>query len=442
MNILSHYKALLIIILSFFILSSCSETGDVGMELLPNSDLFVVGNKVEQRSIRAYTLIDDSVRTDESPVSLLGSFSDPVFGKTTVDFATQLRLASFPDFGNNPIADSIKFFFYYYTIFGDTTTVQKLRVFELNQSLDPDARYYADMDISQYASSVPLAEFNFKPKVQLDSVYKDTTYQLVSITLDKSLAQKLISADSTDMVNNEVFLNYFKGLYIQSETISQGGAIVSLELIPTSSFPGSALVMYYHNDADTTSQAYYITSFSARVNSFRHDYSPTAFYQNLNKETVMDSLIYIQSTGGLQSKIYIPGLENWRDSSRIAINKAELIFHIDSTASEFRKYPLPDQLLLTYINDNGTEILPQDHAFYSLYYGGYLQADFTYKFNITQHLQSILTRKPDGTGYLNNNNGFILTPYNKNNEMRRAVLKGSTSNQGIRFVVTYTKLLQ
>ena len=426
---------MLFIILSVFIFSACNDPGDVGMELLPSSDLVWIGSKVEKELIRAYTFTDDSVRSDNASTNLLGSFNDPVFGNTTIDLAIQLRLASFPSFGSNPVADSIKFFFYYLTVYGDTSTVQKLRFFELTQSIDPDANYYGTHDLAQYASNVPLAEYSFKPKVQLDTVYKDTVYQLVGVKLDNSLAQKLISADSLDMVNNEAFLEYFKGLYIQPEKVSHGGAIVSLDMIPTSTFQGSALVLYYHNDNDTLSRAYYITSFSARVNSFKHDYSQTAFYQNLNKETKVDSLIYVQSTGGLKSKIIIPGLENWRDSSNIAINKAELIFHVDTTASDFRKYPLPTQLLLTYANNNGVELLPRDYYFYAPYYGGYLQSDYTYRFNITQHLQSIIK----GT---NNNNGFYLTPYYKNNEMRRAVIKGSTSTQGIRFVVTYSKLLQ
>lgn len=445
MNKNYRWKAMLFIISSILLIHSCTDPGEVGLELLPSGDLISVGNKIERDGIRAYTFIDDSVRTDESSLSLLGSFKDPVFGTSTIDLAFQLRLASFPGFKPGATADSIKFFFYYSTVYGDTTTVQKLRFYELTEYLDPDARFYDNHDLSQYASSFPLAEFDFKPKVALDTIYKrDTVYQLVAVDLDMSLAQKLISADSLDMINNEAFLKYFKGLYIRPETVQQGGAIVSLDMIPTSTFLGAALALYYTNPGDTVSKmhAYYVTDFSSRINSFRHDYTKTVFYQNLNRETTLDSLLYIQSTGGLQSKIHIPGLESWRDSSKIAINKAELVFHVDTTASEFRKYPLPNQLLLTYINKNGVETLPRDHAFYPLYYGGYLQSDYTYRFNITQHLQSILTKEKDKETYVNDNNGFYLTPYNKNDQLRRVVLKGNGSKKGITFTVTYSKLMQ
>ncbi len=436
MRQLFKWQFLPFVFVASLLISSCSDRGDVGLELLPTTDLVVVGNYLQKEGIRAYTFSEDTVRTDEPQKSLLGSFNDPLFGHTEIDAALQFRLTSFPTFGTNPVADSIVFFFYYRTVYGDTSTVQRIRVFELNQSIDPDATYYSTDDLSTYAASTPLAEFDFKPQVTLDSLRKDTLYQLGKVKLDISLAEKLLSADSLNMINNEVFLNYFKGLYFQPQRSSQGGAIVSLELIPTSAFQGSALVLYYHNDTDTlASNAYFVTDFSARVNTYRHDYSPTAFYQQLNKETVVDSLIYVQSTGGLKSKVYLPGIENWRDSINIAINKAELVFQVDTTLSDYKKYPLPDQLFLTFIDDNGQERLPSDYSFYPIYYGGFLLSDFTYRFNITQHMQSIIKNQT-------NNNGFFLTTVYKNNQMRRAVLKGANSDHGIRFVVTYSKLLQ
>ncbi len=436
MRQLFKWQFLPFVFFALLITASCNDRGDVGLELLPTSDLVVVGNFLQKEGIRAYTFSDDTVRTDEPQKILLGSFNDPLFGHTQIDAALQFRLTSFPLFGTNAVADSIIFFFYYRTVYGDTSTVQRIRVFELEKAINPDATYYSTDDLSTYAANTPLAEFDFKPKVALDSLRKDTLYQLGKVKLDISLAEKLLKADSLNMVNNEVFLNYFKGLYFQPERISEEGAIVSLELIPTSAFQGSALVLYYHNDTDTlASNAYFVTDFSARVNTYRHDYSSTAFYQQLNKEITVDSLIYVQSTGGLKSKIYIPGLENWRDSLNIAINKAELVFQVDTTLSDYKNYPLPSQLFLTFIDDNGQERLPSDYSFYPVYYGGFLLSDFTYRFNITQHMQGIIKNRI-------NNNGFYLTTVYKNNQMRRAVLKGANSDHGIRFVVTYSKLLQ
>lgn len=414
---------------------SCNNRGDIGMELLPATDLINVTNVTEKNSIRAYTFSDDSLRTDESSASLLGYFNDPVFGSTGIDLALQFRLRSFPDFGTNPVADSIFLYFYYRTVYGDTSSVQNLRVYELQDAINPAIKYYDAVDLSQYASTFNLADFDFQPRVKLDSVHQDTTYQLVGIKLDNSLAQKLLLADSLDMVSNEAFLQYFRGLFIKSVGAAGTGAIVSLNLLGSSSISPAAVVLYYHNSKDTSNMAYYVSENSARINSFNHDYSQTPFYSTLNKEHTVDTLLYIQSTGGLQSKLYLPFLDSWKDSARISVNKAELIFTVDTLASEHKKYPLPDQLFLTYIDDKGKEYLPRDYSFLPLYYGGYLFADKTYRFNITQHLQSII----DGD---TRNNGFYLTPSNKNSEMRRVVLKGSGSAMGIRMVITYSKFNQ
>jgi hypothetical protein len=300
------------------------------------------------------------------------------------------------------------------------------------------------------ASAYPLAEYEFTPKVELDSTTKDTLYQLLEIPLDMMLAEKLMGADSTDVANNDAFLQFFKGLYFESEQLTEdGGTILTLEAASNSSFQGSALAVFYNNDSnrvktkpDTLLMPYVISEFSARVNRFTHDYSGTAFEANLNSVTSQDSLIYIQATGGLQSKIFIDNLSNWKDSVTLrgpdtisyGINKAELVFQIDTTISDVKKFPPPEQLLFTVIDSVGGEYLPVDYVFSPDFYGGGLNSDYTYRFNITQHFQQII----DGEVA---NNGFYLTSAWKNSEASRVVLKGSGSKTGIRLIITYSKFL-
>jgi hypothetical protein len=243
------------------------------------------------------------------------------------------------------------------------------------------------------------------------------------------------------MVNNDKFLEYFKGLYIETKKVTeQGGTILSLAAASTSSFQGSALVLYYSND-DVQSAAggdtslvmpYIITQFSSRVNQIEHDYTSAPFYDNLNSETNQDSLIYVQATGGLKSKIRIDDLTSWGDSVNTAINKAELIFQVDTVASQVHKYQPPSQLLFTVLDEDGVEFLPIDYVFSPSFYGGQLLSDYTYHFNITQHVQQII--QGNSTNY-----GFFLTTSQKNNEAKRVVLKGSTSSTGIKLVITYSK---
>jgi hypothetical protein len=289
-----------------------------------------------------------------------------------------------------------------------------------------------------------LGELIYKPVVRVDSASRDTFYQLITIPLDISLGEKLVNADSSQMVNNDAFLQFFKGLYIEAEEqTAPGGSILTLEAASNNVFQGSALVVYYNNDEnrdsetpDTMLNPYVITQFSARVNSIEHDYSGTPFEASLNVEIGEDSLIYVQATGGLKSKINIEGLSSWRDSVNTAINKAELIFQVDTTATDMERFPPPSQLLFTFIDDNGNEQLPNDYWFSPAYYGGQLRtSDYTYRFNITQHLQRVL----DGEV---GNNGFFLSVARKNSEASRVIIKGSESQTGIRMVITYSKFMQ
>lgn len=444
----SNYKNqfLTAIVLIITALTSCEKQSSIGVEVLPSGDLITTKNVI-QKNIRSFTFSEDSIRTDEASNSLLGSFTDSVFGNTTIGFASQFRLYGFPDFGrNNPQPDSISLYLYYRIIYGDTITKQRFNVFELKSSIDPDESYRQNVDLKSMAYDKLLGQIEYTPRIKLDTTSKDTFYQLINIPLDFSLAEKLFYADSLMLTNNDIFLEFFKGLYIETEKQhARGGAILSLETAASGSFRGSAVALYYHNDSlksklDVNKDSvllmpYIISSFSARVNNITHDYTETPFYHNLNSETTEDSLIYVQAMGGLKSRIIIDGLSSWKDSVNIAINKAELIFQIDTVASQIKKYPPPNKLLFTVVDENGKEILPKDYVFSPSFYGGGLRKNYTYHFNITQHLQEIIDGK---TG----NYGFFLTPAQKNNEANRVILKGSTSKTGIKLIITYSKFTE
>jgi len=435
------YQILFVLLVFMAAVTACNKESSIGVEILPSGDLINVKSIVIKDDVSAFTHNESLIRTDEPKYSLLGSFTDSLFGNTTIDFAAQFRLLGYPDFGTNPKADSIQLFLYYRYIYGDTITPQKFSVYELESPLDVDAEYTQDVDLKSLASTFLLGETEYIPKVSIDSASTDTLYQTISIPLDISLAEKLISADSMQMINNDVFLEYFKGLFVETERVDeQGGTIISLEATSSDVFQGSAIALFYHNDDLLSSTGgdsaqiwpYIISQYSARVNRIEHDYTNTPFYDYLNSETNPDSLIYIQATGGLKSKINIDDLTTWADSVNTAINKAELIFEIDTLASQISKFPPPQQLLFTVIDSADVERLPIDYVFSPSYYGGTLQDDYTYHFNITQHLQKII----EGTA---ENRGFFLTPAIKSSAANRVVVKGSTSNSGIKLIITYSK---
>lgn len=434
-----------LIIIAFW---SCkNDLNDLGKDILDKNDLVTVRKWVSPTgSIKAYTMTDEKLRTDEPPYTLLGSFNDPVFGKTSANYACQLRLYSFPKYKANDIIDSLVYYVAYKEIYGDTIIPQKFKIYELASSLDFKGKYYQDVNLKDLAYNNVLAEMNYIPRFKdtlrsTTSTIKDTVTQEIAFHLNNTFARKLIAIDSIALAAahkdsvNDMFIKLFKGLYVESTELQSGGAILKTT--------GSGMVLYYRKANDTTKyqHTFYVTSNSANVSQFKHDYSGTAFAANIDKETAQDSLIYLQTTGGLRTKIYIPGLENWGDSTNFAINKAELIFQIDTTLTDVKKHLPQERLLLAAI---GKSVVDRSDSIYYLsdymfspdYFGGVFRStDKTYRFNITKHLQDIIDQKKG-----KENNGFYLESSVKNSIFRRTVLKGPASKTGIRFEITYSKI--
>lgn len=443
---------------------SCKdEMNKTGYDLLLPGDL-ISANKVivDKATIKAYTVSDEKLRTNKPARNLLGTLVDPVFGKTSASFACQFRISNVPKYKQGDKIDSLVFYMTYSSLYGDTLTTQNLKAYELMSGLSEEdtATYFQDIDLKAMSGTELMGEINHRPRHR-DSIYVASTdtsgaYKqrdtiTVRIKLKNSLAQKIMDATFSAFAENpkdpnESFLNAFKGLYIEPGDLTQGGAIVSM--IPRT------LIMYTRRaqaSNDSTFGTYFdVTRNSARVNHFDHNYSTTSFVSHLDQENTMDSLIYLQSTGGLSSKIYIPELDKWKDSTDVAINKAELILTVEPAYTDTLVYTPPAKLILSLIGNNkelltsnGSLIYPADLTFSESYYGGiYNKADGTYHFNLAGHLQQLIKErnKEDSDATKLKNNGFYLTTDNKNAVFSRVVLKGATSKKGLRFEITYSRI--
>jgi hypothetical protein len=460
------YKFVAGFALMMIVLWGCKdELNKTGLGILPTGDLVNVLEKtIDKGNIKAYTVTDEKQRTDETLHNLLGSYNDPIFGKSTVDFASQLRLLSYPNFRKNDKIDSLVYYLAYKELYGDTIpTPQKLKVYELASDLSFDAKYYQDEKLKALAKSEVLAEKDYTPKFKLDSLTstygstkkapKDTVTQVIAFHLNNSLATKLMAADSATLSSNDPniktgnkgFLDYFKGLYVEAGDLNQRGTIMKILNLGL----GSGMVLFFHKDNDTTKYSYTfnVSKFSARVNRFTHDYSAPLFLAKLDKKDQLDSLIYLQTTGGLASKIYIPKLsslkllfpELGKDTTKLAINKAELIFQVDETLTDKKMMKVllpPYKVILSAIAADGSLYFPADLAFSQSYFGGYYNSvDKTYRFNLAKHLQEMIDKKKGRENY-----GFYLSTDARNTIFRRVILKGTTSKTGIRLNITYSKL--
>src|SRR4029077_6876836 len=74
---------------SFF--TSCSNNSSIGVNVLPPNDV-INANFKDTATVHAWLSFKDSVPTNYTLQSLLGSYSDPVFGFTKASFYTQVLL--------------------------------------------------------------------------------------------------------------------------------------------------------------------------------------------------------------------------------------------------------------------------------------------------------------------------------------------------------------
>ena len=415
--------------LTLLMLGGCKKNDQsLGLDLLPGSKLIDARYHRETGTISAYTFTDEKIRVDKPGYNIFGSFNDPLFGRTTASFAAQFRLTYYPPYGKDPVLDSVVVSLVYRQIYGDTITPQQVKVYKLVQPLNFDAEYLSSFNPKTLTNDTVIGTADFIPKFRTDSTGQDTTVQEISVRLSDQLGNMLLHADSLDMINNDAFLNYFKGLYIESQPAQLGGGLVYLKA------QASLLNVYYHNaDTDSMAYSYIVTTNSADVPYFDHDYTNAWFANHLNQETTQDTLVFVQPTGGTKVKIEVPSLDNWADSTNCLINKATLTFHADTTMSDFHNYAMPNQLFLKIINEDGSEAFPIDSQLSLSYYGGiYNSTDATYTFNITQHLQQIL----DGSVQ---NLGFYLVSATRKVSAQRVVLKAGNSSQPIELEVNYTR---
>ena len=423
-----------LLLFSVLVWGCTKDDQTLGIDLLPGVKVLETKYYQDISTISTNPFSDTKIRVDRPKYNLLGSFNDTLFGRTDASFAAQFRLPYHPDYDQSAIIDSTVLRMYYKIIYGDTVSVQNFNVYELTNSLNYDAKYLSSFNIKNLASNEPLGSGSFIPKLRMDSTLADTTQQVISVRLNNSFGTRLLGVDSLKMISNDIFMNIFKGLYIESAPISRKGTLVSID--PTY----SSLVLYYHDATkDTLGFAYRISKNSANVASYVHDYTRARFKQFLDSHTSTDSLIYIQPTGGIRTKILVPSLSKWQDSTNYIINKATLIIHADTIMSDYRRYAMPDRLYLKVIMDSGDEEFPKDSELSSTYYGGYFDATTaTYSFNVTQHLEKLMKGlNTDGTTM--HNNGFYLVSTERNFSGRRVVLKGAKSAFPIEFNVTYTR---
>ena len=425
-------------ILSFFLFSSCRKSPEtLGKSILPESAQLKIFYGAWD-GMYGYSVLEDSVRTDQLSKNLLGSSYDSVFGVTTANVATQFTLTkSGVDFGVNPQLDSLVLYLRYNgELYGDSLSTQKLHVYELNQDISIDSTYSSKSVFSYYPQD--YADLSYVPDPH-DSVVmaEDTLPPQMIINLSNispELGQKLLNADTTILSGDSTFRDYFKGLYFKSEPVTSNGALFSVNFL----LSGSQMVLYYHNDENDSLQfTFKVYNGLARANTYEHDYSasPQDFRQQvLEGDTALGTeKLYVHGAGGVKTILKIPDISNYFESDKVALNEVKLVLPGYGSISS----KAPESLALVKITEDGGYLPLIDQYEGNDYFGGtYKSSSNEYVFRITRYMQSILS----GT---ETNNGLYLFVYGQSVNPEHFVIKGNkyqSDTTGMRMEIIYTDL--
>ena len=167
---------------------------------------------------------------------------------------------------------------------------------------------------------------------------------------------------AASLASDEAFLNEFKGLYIAPDTNQTQNLLGYFGVFNANAnilYSNAQLEFYTHSATDTARKRYFFRAFLSTTMFFNGIYrnfngTPVLSYFN-NQAANRDSLL-IQGYPGFRSDLTIK-LNNKIPPS--VINKATITLTALKTGDDSR-FNAPPQLLITAINDNGTERIISD----------------------------------------------------------------------------------
>ncbi len=415
-------------------LPACKDPEELGLEVQPTADQLLV-IQADTATLITTTVKEDSLTGSFLIYQLLGSYTDPVFGRSDAGFYTKVMLGLSPTLGSSTdilIADSLILSMAYAGYYGDTNTTQTLHVYRMNEDMY-DSTYYTNKTFSVDAFNDLSDNFRFKPQPNNGSALR--------IPLSKALASELVSLNGQSAYSdNNSWVKYFKGLYLKTDPeFGYGrGAISYFNLYNNSN---SKLTLYFRKISaanDTTSKTYdFSFSTGVKVNNQQHFYAGTSVASQLLSSSSGDSVNYIQAMSGVKTKITIPYLNSFIDSGSILINKAELDITIQSGSTA--GYLPPSRIFLVAINSAGVSFTLADYNNFEglADFGGYYNSTYnTYRFNIGRHLQHILNGKISNFGFY-----LIIRQPTASIEANRVVIaSGKNQSYPMKLHLYYTKL--
>jgi hypothetical protein len=399
--------SLLLVFIIGFSCKKINEATELGSNLIPAVDNVNTFEVALNLLTANHLFLNDSTRVIYSDDVALGDLQDPEFGHTHANFdfgVSPTVTGTYPFIVSDSLSiDSVVLSLSYAGGYGDTVSgFQTIRVYEVdpNSGFKPDTLYRYSDPASDFGTTGPeLGSATFQVSHLKDSITiarpGDTTRvnNVIRIKFnDTSLGHRFAQYDTSSTSPNggfysdSIFRTLFKGFAIHSD--NSGNVLTYWNLANLSN---SKLSVYFTaiNNGDTTKSSVNFTHAAGQSNYIQRDHSS-------NLSSGGDDKLYVQSTPGSYVGIKIPGLDAFNNK---VIHRAEIIATRIPSASDNIFTP-PSQLIIDRLNNsrdtafilqNDLTPSPDGSIAFSIF-GGNLRWDNTYHFNITRHVQGIVTR--------------------------------------------------
>jgi len=469
--------SLSIVLFFFIVVYSCTKikSTDIGTDLLPVVDNITTFDTTLEVTTENGIVSDSSlpfilsVYSGGTPTLVAGQISnDAQFGKTNASMYFQLMPSGFPY--NFEVADSLYLdsvvlcMSWNGFVYGDTNQLQKFNVYKLDSTLRSDTTYRTNFTTSY---SGLLGSKTFTPSILNDSVplLNQTLINQLRIPLSKSFGEALLHPSSSltnPLLSDSLFRAFSKGFAV----IPDAGSTTANALMGFSMGDSNSYVkLYYRYDTllrkDTSSMVLKYAVTTGFANNITRDYKGSAMLATLNPG--IDSNVYIQSGPGTNCAVKIPALSLFKaKKGNVVIHRAELSMQqIPSIGLQDDIFPAPDLLYADYLDSTSK-------MFYPFTNDGFLQGTYTpellggikklitgptgstvasYKFNLSRHVQGIITRNlPNNPIYISAPNYikydqlYILQQANQLAKGRVKLGGGNSKSQKMSLRIIYSKL--
>ena len=448
-------RHLILVFTLVFLLSCKKEDSVLGLDVQPESDL-IYSSYDESAQIKIRTEFDTGLVSslNNLGVYLLGSYQDPVFGRTDANIYTNFILKdniTNVNTGSKAEIDSVVLSIAYKADFyGDTLDPLKINVHKLHPAvnLSKDSIYssgsrykYDSDDITEGGNG-----YTFLPRpASTVSVGGTNVRPLLRIRLNKTwFEENLLLKDDIYLKSSNTLQQIFKGLYITTSGTTafspDYGSVLYFSLFDAN----TNLTLYYHNFTQSNQKLTMVSGAgTAHFNQFLHDYG-TAHPQlkgQIDGDTIITKdfelgkqNVFIQSMAGLGLFVELPDITKYCDSGAIAVVRAELVLKVDENPLwHTDEYQPPISFGIKALDENGIKKDIADIG--GIWVGGAYNANNKeYVINMPRHINQLCNGKVS-------NHGFFIFPSESTSRAFRAVIGGSEHmSKKVKLRLFYTKL--